>query len=114
MSLKNSLKNIYIGIKMSIKNEVLKYLKENKENFTKKYGIKEIYLFGSVARGEDNIKSDIDLMIEFKDFKSNTFDNYYGFLEEIENQFKRKIDLAIKGAIKPVAFKYIKRDLINA
>ena len=99
---------------MSIKNEVLKFLKENKKTFREKYGIKEIWLFGSVARGEDMPNSDIDLMIEFSDFKFNTFDNYYGFLEEMEKRFNRKIDLAIKGAIKPIAFKYIKRDLISA
>jgi len=99
---------------MSIKKEVLKYLKENKEYFKNKYGIKEIYLFGSVARGEDTQNSDIDLMVSFIDFKSNTFDNYYGFLEEIENKFKRKVDLAIKGAIKPRVFEYVKRDLIYA
>ena len=34
---------------MSIKKEVLEYLRENKEYFKKKYGVKEIYLFGSVA-----------------------------------------------------------------
>ena len=63
---------------------------------------------------EDKESSDIDLMVEFSDFKFNTFDNYYGFLEEMEKRFNRKIDLAIKGAIKPIAFKYIKRDLIHA
>ena len=99
---------------MSIKNEVLKFLKANKEYFKKKYGVKEIWLFGSVARGEDTPNSDIDVMIEFIDFKFNTFDNYYGFLEEVEKKFNRKIDLAIKGAIKPIAYKYIKRDLIHA
>jgi len=99
---------------MSIKEEVLKYLRENKEYFKKKYGVEKIYLFGSVARGEDKENSDIDIMIEFIDFKSNTFDNYYGFLEELEKKFKRKIDLVIKGAIKPIVFEYVKKDLIYA
>ena len=99
---------------MSIKNEVLKYLKENKETFKKKYGIKEIYLFGSVARGEDNEKSDIDLMIEFVDFEHTTLRNYMGFKEEIETKFKKKSDIATKDMIKPLLFKYISKDLLNA
>lgn len=99
---------------MSIKNEVLNYLKDNKEHFRKKYGIKNVYLFGSVARGEDKENSDIDLMIEFIDFEHNTFNNYYDFLEEIEKKFQKKVDVTIEEAIKPIAFKYVKKDLIHA
>jgi predicted nucleotidyltransferase len=98
---------------MSIKNEVLKYLKENKEYFKKKYGVREFYLFGSVARGEDNENSDIDLMVEFENEKYHTFDNYFDIVDEFKNKFKRKIDLATKDMIKSRLEKYIKRDLIS-
>jgi predicted nucleotidyltransferase len=98
---------------MSIKNEVLEYLRENKKYFYEKYGIKSIKLFGSVARGEDNENSDIDLLIEFKDFKSANLRNYMGFIEEVKNVFKRKIDVATNEMIKPLLWKYIKRDLIE-
>ncbi len=95
---------------MSIKNEVLNFLRENKKVFRKKYGIKEIWLFGSVARGEDTPSSDIDLI---NDFKFNTFDNYYGFLEDMKEKFKRKIDLATKEIIKERLKPYIYKDLIS-
>ena len=98
---------------MSIKKEVLEYLKENKKYFYEKYGIKSIKLFGSVARGEDNENSDIDLLIEFKDFKSANLRNYMGFIEEVKNVFKRKIDVATNEMIKPLLWKYIKKDLIE-
>jgi len=96
---------------MSIKKEVLKFLRENKKYFYEKYGIKSIKLFGSVARGEDNENSDIDLLIEFKDFKSANLRNYMGFIEEVKNVFKRKIDVATNEMIKPLLWKYIKNDL---
>ena len=98
---------------MSIKKEVLEYLRENKDYFYKKYGIKSIKLFGSVARGEDNKNSDIDLLIEFKDFKSANLRNYMGFIKEIQQTFKRKADVATNEMIKPLLWKYIKRDLIE-
>ena len=98
---------------MSIKNEVLEYLRENKKYFYEKYGIKSIKLFGSVARGEDNENSDIDLLIEFKDFKSANLRNYMGFIKEIQQTFKRKADVATNEMIKPLLWKYIKRDLIE-
>jgi len=98
---------------MSIKKEVLKYLRENKDYFYRRYGIKSIKLFGSVARGEDNENSDIDLLIEFKDFKSANLRNYMGFIEEVKNVFKRKVDVATNDMIKPLLWKYIKKDLIE-
>jgi predicted nucleotidyltransferase len=98
---------------MSIKKEVLEYLRENKDYFYKRYGIKSIKLFGSVARGEDNKNSDIDLLIEFKDFKSANLRNYMGFIKEIQQTFKRKADVATNEMIKPLLWKYIKRDLIE-
>ena len=99
---------------MSIKNEVLQYLKENKEYLKTNYGVKEIYLFGSVARGEDSKNSDIDLMVEFIGPKFHTLDNYFGIVKNLENRFNRKIDLATKEMIKKRLKKYISKDLIYA
>jgi predicted nucleotidyltransferase len=98
---------------MSIKEEVLKYIKENKERFYKEYGIKEIYLFGSVARGEDNENSDIDLMVEFDDSFPMNFKRLFGVKFEMEERFKRKVDLLEKGAIRPRLREYVLRDLIE-
>jgi len=92
----------------------LKYLRENKEYFKKKYGVKKIYLFGSVARGEDKKTSDIDIMIEFISDKFHTFDNYFDLKYELEDKFKRKIDLATKEMIREKLKKYIYQDIINA
>jgi len=97
---------------MSIKEEVLRYLRENKEYFKRKYGVKKIYLFGSVARGEDKETSDIDLMVEFNNFV--TFRHFMGLKEDIEKRFKRKVDLATPDMIKPLLWKYINKDLVNA
>ena len=65
-----------------------------KKYFYEKYGIKSIKLFGSVARGEDNENSDIDLLVEFDYTKPMNFDRFFGIIEEIEHKFKRKVDLA--------------------
>ena len=96
---------------MSIKQEVLKYLKENKDYFYKKYGIKSIKLFGSVARGEDRENSDIDLLVEFDYTKPMNFDRFFGIIEEIESKFKRKVDLAEN--LKKIVFKEAKKDFVS-
>ena len=96
---------------MSIKKEVLEYLRENKDYFYRRYGIKSIKLFGSVARGEDNEKSDIDLLVEFDYTKPMNFDRFFGIIEEIEYKFKRKVDLAEN--LKKIVFKEANKDFIS-
>ncbi|MEM5831390.1 MAG: nucleotidyltransferase domain-containing protein, partial [Candidatus Aenigmatarchaeota archaeon] len=46
-----------------IKKIILNHLTELKE----KFGIKEIGIFGSYARGEENKFSDIDILVEFEE-----------------------------------------------
>ncbi len=96
---------------MSIKKEVLNYFKQNKDRFKKEYGIKKIYLFGSVAREEDDKNSDIDLLVKFDHSKPMTLNRFFGIIEELENKFNKKIDLA--ESLKNIAYKAAKKDFIN-
>ena len=42
----------------------LNLLRKSKQEYTNKYGITRIGIFGSVARGEQTEKSDVDICIE--------------------------------------------------
>ncbi|MBT7070941.1 MAG: nucleotidyltransferase [Anaerolineae bacterium] len=44
----------------------LKKLKEQIYQIAAKYGVKEIFVFGSVARGDETNLSDVDFLIEMK------------------------------------------------
>ncbi len=46
------------------KKQVLKILSEHKKELSL-HGVKTIAVFGSVARGEDSAKSDVDILVEF-------------------------------------------------
>lgn len=75
----------------------------------KKYGIVEAAVFGSVARGETNTKSDFDLMI-----KMGSMLNLFEFVRlkrEIEEVVGTKVDLVNKDRIKPRIKPYIIQDL---
>jgi predicted nucleotidyltransferase len=93
-----------------LRDEVIKFIKENKERFKKEYGVKEIYLFGSVARGEEREDSDIDLLVEFDEAPMN-FYRFFGLRDEFENRFKKRVDLLEKEAIKERLKEYIFRDI---
>jgi predicted nucleotidyltransferase len=72
------------------KNEIIDYLKENKDTFAKKYQISKLALFGSYSRDENRDDSDIDIAIETP---LSDYFLLYDFKEELENFFHTKVDV---------------------
>ena len=72
-------------------------------------GIKEIGIFGSYTRGDNNEDSDIDILVEFENPIGLEFVDLAYELEELLNH---KIDLVSKKAIKSRLINYINEDLI--
>lgn len=70
--------------------EVLDLLREFKRTSGEKYGIEQLALFGSVARGEQREDSDIDVCVKFK---KTTFRLYMSLQEDLERLFGIKVDL---------------------
>jgi len=76
-----------------------------------KLGVKSLSLFGSVARGEENSDSDVDILVEFKG--KATFDRYMDTKFYLEDLLGRKVDLVTPKAIKPRMKPYIMQDIVN-
>ncbi len=79
--------------------EVLAALKANKVKI-RDLGVREIGLFGSYAKNEQTPESDIDILVEFSEGKKS-FHTYMQLKLFLERLFKKKVDLVIKGAIRP-------------
>jgi predicted nucleotidyltransferase len=75
-------------------------LQEHKNYLVEKFGVIEIAIFGSYARGEQRKDSDIDIIVDFKE-GWKTFDNYMNLKFYLEELFGKKVDLVIKSAINP-------------
>ncbi|WP_312057960.1 nucleotidyltransferase family protein [Fervidobacterium pennivorans subsp. carthaginiensis] len=91
---------------MKRQEDILKILTEQKQYLVQNFGVEEIALFGSYARGEENEESDIDILIQFKE-GYKTFDNYMELKFYLEELFGKTVDLVIKSAIKPRLKPYI-------
>lgn len=76
-----------------------------------KLGVKSLSIFGSVARGEDQPGSDVDILVEFEG--RATFDRYIDTKFYLEELLGRKVDLVTPKAIKPRMKPYIMQDLIH-
>jgi len=66
----------------------------------KKYGVKKAGIFGSVVRGEETEKSDIDILVEIEGRMSLL--DFVGLKLELEEALGMKVDLGEYSAIKPI------------
>jgi len=92
--------------------EIKQILTERMPEIKEKYGVKNLYIFGSYVRGEQKIESDIDILVEFEKGKKS-FDNYMNLKFYLEDLFGKKVDLVIKEAVKPKLKKYIYEEAVS-
>ncbi len=83
------------------KEDILKYLKNNKKYFEEKYSIVKLGLFGSYANNTQNDNSDIDLIVEFGSDTSNLFGKKQELKALMKSAFGKEIDICREKYIKP-------------
>lgn len=89
--------------------ELKEIIEQHKEILENKYKVKNIAIFGSYARGDQNYESDIDILVEFNEPVGLLFIHLADFLEEI---LQSKVNLLTPDAIKPNRRPYIMEELI--
>lgn len=93
------------------RNEILDFLKTHKAELAETYGVNEIILFGSYARQTARDDSDIDIAVEIDDEKK-TLTNFFGLKRYLEERLGKRVDLGIKGAMKPIVSKAAQKDML--
>ena len=78
--------------------ELIKNKKREILDLAAKYGAYNIRIFGSVARGEDDEKSDIDFLVDFKEDVSLL--DWGGLLMDLRNLLGRSVDVATEKVLK--------------
>ena len=104
---------IYIfehGEQKMTKKYILDFLKQNRSLIESKFGVTKIGLFGSYARDEATLESDIDIAVEIE--SKNNFKSFFSLLHFLEDSLSNKIDLGIESSLKPIAKKTILKDII--
>jgi hypothetical protein len=79
--------------------EVKRIIKENKQKLQDEYGLKEIGIFGSFIRGQQNESSDIDILVEFQ--KPIGLYSFVRLKNELSELLECNVDLVMKTALKP-------------
>ncbi|MFA5074602.1 MAG: nucleotidyltransferase domain-containing protein [Candidatus Babeliales bacterium] len=88
--------------------QILNFLKENKNFLNKEFGVIKIALFGSYAKNEARIESDIDILVQVK---KKSFDNRFDIKEFLEKNLKRNVDLFYFDSVRPSIMHEIEKDL---
>lgn len=93
---------------MKTQSDIISLLEKNSDAI-KDFGVKELGVFGSFARNEQKLDSDVDVLVNLQ---RETFRDYMGLLSFLEKLFGRKVDLVMKDTIKPIIRDRILRETI--
>ena len=84
---------------MSDFDKINKTLKQNKQTLRREFKIRELGIFGSYVRGEQKKNSDVDILVDFSE-TPGLFD-YMKVENRLSAILHKKVDLVMKGALKP-------------
>lgn len=87
--------------------EIIQDRKEQILALAAKYGASNVRIFGSVANGTADEKSDIDFLVDMK--KDRSLFDLGGLLMELQELFNRKVDVVTENGL----HWYIKERIIN-
>ena len=80
----------------------------------KEFGVERLDIFGSFARGEERVTSDLDFIVEFNDPAHKPSKRYFGLLHHLEDVFHCGIDLVtLNGVRNPYFRDRIMKERIN-
>ena len=88
-------------------NKIIEHNIEEIHRLCEKYMVESLFLFGSANTRKFSEKSDIDLLISFKNTVSllDYADNYFDLEESLKDLLKRQIDLVVEKSVRNPYFK---------
>ena len=88
--------------------QILAVLSDNKE-LLKNQGVLRIGLFGSFARNQGRVRSDLDFLVEFE---RPTFNNFMNLAFSLEKLFGRHVDLVTMDGLSSHVRPYIEKEVV--
>ncbi|RKY57963.1 MAG: hypothetical protein DRP94_07610 [Candidatus Latescibacterota bacterium] len=92
--------------------EIKRKLVEHKEELKERYKVKQIGIFGSYVRGEQQETSDVDILVEFEEGARLSLLDIVGLEIELSDLLGVKVDLVEKKALKPHIGRHILEEVV--
>ena len=90
---------------------VLKLLAEHKPRLTERYGVTDLALFGSMARGASDADSDVDVLVAFDGPATSA--RYFGVMFYLEDLLGRPVDLVTVKALREELRPHVEREAVH-
>ncbi len=91
--------------------EIVAVLRRSKRRLSK-YGVSSVGLFGSSARGNARVESDIDILLDFKRDKE-TYANLMSACDLLEKELEgERLDIVTRKGLSPYIGKYILNEVL--
>lgn len=87
------------------KQEIVDIIRSSKAELASRYGVEQVGLFGSYARGEQRKRSDIDILVSFS--RDIDLFEFVELREYLQERLHGKVDLVMTSALKPTIGKRI-------
>jgi predicted nucleotidyltransferase len=92
------------------KQQILELLTEQFTEIRDRFGVRRLALFGSTARDEAQLGSDVDVLVEFEGKSDSS--RYFGLLFYLEDQLGCPLDLVTDKALRPELRPFVEKDAI--
>lgn len=92
-----------------MKKDYFQVIKTTIVPMAKRHDLNFVGLFGSMARGDQTKKSDIDILVEFS--RPVTLIDVIALENKMSKKFKRKVDLVTEKGLNPKIRKFVLKDL---
>ncbi|KAF0218064.1 MAG: DNA polymerase beta domain-containing protein [Geobacteraceae bacterium] len=98
--------------KVRTRDELLSVLKACREGLAERFGVVDLAVFGSYAKGQQKRRSDIDILVEL-DKAHKTFDNYMELKFFLGRAIGGKVDLVLKDSVREELKARILREAVH-
>lgn len=92
--------------------EIRQILQQHKNELKNRYGVKEIGVFGSYVRGEQEEGSDLDVLVALESNAKMDLIRFVELEEHLSELLGVRVDLVMKSALKPRIRRRILREVI--
>lgn len=91
--------------------DLLRFMKEKQTDLARRFTVRRIGVFGSMARDNASASSDVDVLVELAE---PTFDHHMDLKFYLESLLGRPVDLVLHDTIKPRLKAIIEHEVVYA